>query len=409
MTRRGTTSRGRAILVLGAACWLIAALAGSHALYPLGIGLVAVALLALAWVRLALQRPRLARRHPAHELVEGDDVAIELVLEPGSTFPLPTALATDAGAGLGERTVELERGDGGRYEGSYVLERVPRGRHRLGPVRLSVADPFGLAEAETTLPERQSLVVYPRLSELGRLFFEGGGGASDGRRLLLRRPAGFELHSVREHQQGESLRRVHWPSTARRQTLMVKELEDSPRDELAVLLDGDASAVAGMSPDSAFDAAVRVAGSILLAQARLGRRCVLVLNTRLRESQAVSSDGPEWRLALDLLAAAQPDAPVSAAAVLASDAGAAARARQLVVVTSRLEAPLVDRLVERVRSRRPAAVVHVDAPTFAGREPSPQPSLLRLSTAGVPVAVVRRGDDLARALAAAPAAEAAHG
>ena len=44
----------------------------------------------------------------------------------------------------------------------------------------------------------------------------------EGRRLLMRRPSGFDLHSVRDYQQGESLRRVHWPTTARRGHLMVE-------------------------------------------------------------------------------------------------------------------------------------------------------------------------------------------
>lgn len=403
MIRRGTTSRGRAILVLGAACWLVAALTGSHALYPLGVGLVLAPVLANAWVRLALRRPEVTRRRPSRELVEGDDVEVELVVDPGSRLPLPAARVTDSVGRLGERTVELARRRGGRYAGSYILDGLPRGRHRLGPPDVSISDPFALSQAKATLPDRDTLLVYPRLVPLGRLFFEGAGGASDGRRLLLRRPAGFELHGVREHQHGESLRRVHWPTTARRGTLMVKELEDAPRDELAVLLDG----YAGGAPAAAFDAAVRVAGSIVLAQARRGRRCVLVLNTRSRESQEIAGDGPEWQLALDLLAGAEADASTSAAALLASETAAAVRARQLVVVTSHLAPALVDRLVERALSRRPAALVHVDAPSFAGGGSQPEPTLLRLTAAGVPVAVVRRGDDLAVALAATQVAEAA--
>ena len=51
------------------------------------------------------------------------------------------------------------------------------------------------------------------------------------------RSGGHELHGVREHQPGESLRGVHWPSTAHRGRLMVKELDDPAGDELAVVLD----------------------------------------------------------------------------------------------------------------------------------------------------------------------------
>src|SRR5205085_5112222 len=111
-----------------------------------------------------------------------------------------------------------------------------------------------------------ALLVYPRLARLERLFSESGARSHDGRRLLLRRHTGFELHGVREYERGESLRRVHWRSTARRGELMVKELEDAPRDEIAVLLDADRASVVGAS----FDAQVRAAGSILEAYVRHG-------------------------------------------------------------------------------------------------------------------------------------------
>src|SRR5207237_839309 len=93
--------------------------------------------------------------------------------------------------------------------------------------------------------ELERSFVPATVVELERLFSEAGRFARDGSRLLLRRPAGFDLHSVREYEQGESLRKVHWRSTAKRGQLMVKELEDSPRDEVAVVLDADPAAVVG--------------------------------------------------------------------------------------------------------------------------------------------------------------------
>lgn len=402
------TGRGRAVLTIGLAVWFLAWFFGSRALFPVAAGLVLAVPLALLWVRLALRRPELRRQWPGHGVLEGDDVRVDVVLEPGSRVPLPSAVAMERIGRLGEHEVELTRASRGRYVGSYVLSGVSRGRHGFEPVHVTVVDPFGVAEARLTIEEQAALVVYPRLVDLDRLFCEGGAGAHVGRRLLLRRPAGFELHSVRDHQQGESLRRVHWPSTARRGTLMVKELEDSPRDELAVLLDGDAASVAGSPPDSSFDAAVRAAGSILRAQARRGRRAVLVLNTHRREAQSVSSDGYEWERALELLADAEPDAETPAAAMLAAGSGPAGRALELVVVTSRLDPQLVERLVERASSRRAVALVHVEAASFTGHKAPPEPLLLRLQTGGVPVAVVRRGEDLAEALGGAVVSEAVH-
>src|SRR5207244_355029 len=115
------------------------------------------------------------------------------------------------------------------------------------------------------------------------LFSDSGASTRDGRRLRLRRPTGFDLHSVRDYQRGESLRMVHWRSTAKRGELMVKELEDSPRDEIAVVLDADPAAVVGES----FELQVRASGSILLAHARRGRRSVLIVNSPRREQQRI--------------------------------------------------------------------------------------------------------------------------
>jgi uncharacterized protein (DUF58 family) len=410
------TARGRAVLGLGVFCWIVAYVFGSSALYPVAAGLVLVVPLAVAWVRITLRQPLLSRRWRQEDavlrkedLLERDDVWIQLELEREPGMPLPSVVAHERIGRLGERKVELRphtRSPGLQW-GSYHLYDVPRGRHRFEPVRLSIVDPFGLAEASVMLDEQQALVVYPRLVELERLFFEGGAGPEHGRRLLLRRPVGYDLHSVRDYQQGESLRRVHWPSTARRGVLMVKELEDSPRDEVAVLLDGDPAGVAGSPPDSSFDVAVRVAGSILRTQIRGGRRCVLLLNTAGRELQVVSSDGPEWQRALELLAAAEPDARGPAATLLQSAEAPAARSLELVVVSSRIERPLVDRLIQRAVTRRPVALVHVEPESFVGRRGRPDPELLRLQAAGVPIAVVRHGDDLATALRGTDAAEVA--
>jgi uncharacterized protein (DUF58 family) len=408
------TARGRAVLALGVFCWIVAIIFGSPALYPVAAGLVLVVPLAAAWVRITLRQPHLSRRWRQEDavwrnddLLERDDVRIQLELEREPGVPLPNVVAHERIGRLGEQEVELRPHKRGRQWGSYRLYNVSRGRHRFEPVRLSIADPFGLAEAKVTLDEQQALVVYPRLVELERFFFEGGAGPEHGRRLLLRRPVGFDLHSVRDHQPGESLRRVHWPSTARRGALMVKELEDSPRDEVAVLLDGDPAGVTGSPPDSSFDVAVRVAGSILRAQVRSGRRCVLLLNSAGRETQVVSSDGPEWQRALELLAAVEPDASGSAAALLQSAEAPAARSLELVVVTSRVERPLVDRLLQRALTRRPVALVQVEPESFVGRRRNPNPELLRLQTAGVPIAVVRQGDDLATVLHGTSGAEVA--
>jgi hypothetical protein len=173
---------------------------------------------------------------------------------------------------------------------------------------------------------------------------------------------------------------------------MVKELEDSPRDEVAILLDGDASAAVGES----FDVQVRAAGSLLRAQARRGRRAFLLVNGARRTDQRVHSYETDWRQAYDLLAAAEADSQTPAAALLGDEGSSVARALELTVVTASLSPLLVERLLQRTLSQRRSALVFVDPASFGqnGAHPAPQPALLRLQAGGVPVAVIRRGDDL---------------
>jgi uncharacterized protein (DUF58 family) len=286
-----------------------------------------------------------------------------------------------------------------RAFGRYVLRGVPRGAYVYSESRVVVEDPFGLAHSERPLLGAGALVVYPRLVELEKLFSESGGtmlGGAAGR-LLVRRPAGVELHSVRDYQEGESLRAVHWPSTAKRARLMVKDLEDAPRDDLAVVLDARAGAASGES----FDVQVRAAGSILQLYARRGRRAVLIITSTPRQTQRVRSHEGDWRAALELLAAAEASGRGSLSTALDEDGALATYVSDLVLVTSRLDGATAETLL-RLASGRRLTVVYVDSTQ------RPEPLLLHLQAAGIAVAVVRRGDDLAAVLGAA-APKAAHG
>jgi uncharacterized protein (DUF58 family) len=403
------TPRGRLALLLGCGLYVVAWAFGSRPVYPVAVGLVLAVALAWAWVRL-LDRPMTLRRAPwGAEHYEGDDVPVNLELARDGRWTPATIPLVDSIARLGAVEVLVHRTGRRRLSGRYVLPAVPRGRYPFGDPVAVLEDPFGLERREVGLPAAGALLVYPRLTPLESLFSESGAHAQDGRRLLLRRPTGFDLHSVRDYEQGESLRKVHWPSTARRGKLMVKDLEDAPRDETAVLLDASASAVAGEPPDSSFDMQVRAAGSILAAHARRGRRAVLVVNSRTRETQQVRAEDADWHRAFELLAAVEPTGDTPAAAALTEDASPAARALEVTVVTAHLTPALVDRLVQRSLNRRGVALVYVDAPTFAGGEDTVEPALLRLQAAGVPVAVLRRGDDLAAKLSGRLFAGAASG
>lgn len=389
-------NRRSSALLLGLVVSATALAFGSRPLGVAGVGLLLAAGAARVWAALVRGPVTVACAPEPSPATEGEVVSLRFDVRGMSRLPIGSVLVHGRLGRLGAVECRLRR-RGRTAVGELSLGRPPRGRYVLSDPRLELVDHLGLESVSHALESRVAAVVHPRLVELGGLFSDAGRYGGDGRRLILRRPAGFDFHSVREYEQGESLRRVHWPTTARRGQLMVKELEDAPRDAAVVLLDCDPAGSAGDPPDSSFDAAVRAAGSVLRAYAARGRRVTLVTSGSEPAVVDVSGLTGEFRSALDALAAVEADAPHPLAQSLAHGRPPVTRAGELVVVTGALEVRTVDRLLDTA-VRRLLSVVWIDAPSFAGRPTRADPGVLRLGAASIPVAVVRRGDDLAATL-----------
>ncbi|MGA9398099.1 MAG: DUF58 domain-containing protein [Anaerolineaceae bacterium] len=121
------------------------------------------------------------------------------------------------------------------YQAFTLLTR--RGLFNLGPTELRSGDMFGLFQVTRTFVSESNLLVTPYMVDLSAFASPPGllfGGRSQRRRTLDTTPYAA---SVREYSQGDPLNRVHWPSTARRNKLMVKEFELDPQAEAWIFLD----------------------------------------------------------------------------------------------------------------------------------------------------------------------------
>jgi uncharacterized protein (DUF58 family) len=368
---------------------------GSRPLGVAGVGLLVAALGARVWAGLVRRPVPVTYRTEPAPATEGDRVWLRIEAQRASRVPVGSFQACGTLGRLGAYECRLRR-RGRAATGELDLGVLPRGRFAMSGAYLALGDYLGLESVAVPVDATGAVVVHPRLVSLQTLFSDAGKHGGDGRRQLLRRPAGFDFHSVREYEQGESLRRVHWPTSARRGQLMVKELEDAPRDAVVVMLDCDPAGAVGEPPDSSFDAAVRAAGSVLIAYVARGRRATLVTTGTGPVVQTCTNTG-DFRALLDALAAVEPDAPHGLAGSLGREQAPAARGGELVVVTATIGPGAVEALVGAA-ARRLVSVVWVDAASYASRPVRAEPGLLRLAAAGIPVAVVRRGDDLAAAL-----------
>jgi uncharacterized protein (DUF58 family) len=366
---------------------------GSTPAAVVGIGFVLAGLAARIWARAARNSVELERHLLPGERVEGTTVVVEVrarhhrrLLGGSVTLRQRLGSAEHVARMHGARTV-------------ITFDDLPRGRHELAPTEAVLVDPLGLERVEEELDERSHVLIRPRIPALTSVFSTHGSRETGAARSRFRRPTGFEIHAVREYAPGEPLRAVHWPSTARRGHLMVKELDDAPRDDLAVILDQDEDGVAGPPGRSSFDAAVRAAGALTLAHVLWNRRVVLIGTAAGSEGVRVRSPGHDWDTALDALATVTTRTGAHVDRALRLPTAAISRAREIVVVTGQPDRA-VEALLELRRGGRAVSLVVIAPETFAGRpRDAPAPSLLRAAAQGVPVAVISADVPIETALA----------
>src|SRR5581483_4424490 len=137
-------------------------------------------------------------------------------------------------------------------------------------------DPFGIFHTSRKLCDATNIVVYPRavpLPRFGRVPGELPGGALQGVRVQFSTP---NVSSVREYRPGDAFNRIHWPTTARINRLMVREFELDPTADVWVVLDLNSDVHAGTGMESTEEYAVTATASLACHLLDQGRAVGLV-------------------------------------------------------------------------------------------------------------------------------------
>jgi len=152
----------------------------------------------------------------------------KLWLEVSNNTTIPNA--------TGSRVLTLLRG---RQKRSYTARTwlTGRGGFLLGPTTITSGDPFGIFRVSKNLPATSSLVVLPMLVNVTE--FLSPPGLLPGGKAIRRKSQDITPHAsgVREYVPGDSVKRIHWPTSVRRDQLMVKEFEQDPQAEVWLFLD----------------------------------------------------------------------------------------------------------------------------------------------------------------------------
>lgn len=147
----------------------------------------------------------------------------------------------------------------------YQLPTHRRGALEVGPLAIARADPLGLWTARRPLGGTTTLLVQPRVYPIdprptGRTHHLEGPISETAPRGTL------TFHTLREYVLGDDVRRIHWKTSARTGTLMVREHVDTSQPSTVVVLDTRASRYT----DDRFEDAVDVAASVVAASQRRG-------------------------------------------------------------------------------------------------------------------------------------------
>lgn len=137
-----------------------------------------------------------------------------------------------------------------------------RGAFTLGPTTLRSGDPFGIYEIEVHDPSTASLMVMPAIIQLPSVEVAAGSRTGEGqpRQILLERTVSSAR--VTEYVPGDSLNWIHWPTSARLDSLYVRRFDSTPAADWWIVLDLDDAVQVGQEEDSTEEAAIVLAASL---------------------------------------------------------------------------------------------------------------------------------------------------
>jgi len=261
-----------------------------YLLLLVSLSLFAFIAVALVWAWLGTTRVTV-RRKVKGEAMAGESIPVMYEVSSKSPVALFHVRVWDR--------IYRERSDGSREDISFaepgymgilrvtrkektegILHFVPpvRGIIDLGPAAVEGSDPFGIFTLVKWISVGDEVLVLPswvRLTGLPSVPARLGSREHD--HLISREGHSHEFMGIRPYSDGDSLRGVHWPLTAKHNKLIVRQYQKEVEEEALIILDADSSADVGEGAENAFEYAITIALSLANVATELGRPWTLVI------------------------------------------------------------------------------------------------------------------------------------
>jgi uncharacterized protein (DUF58 family) len=248
-----------------------------------------------------------------------------------------------------------------------------RGIFTLGPLKVTMGDPFGFFRVEVVDEHTDTFVVYPAVSDLPQMIQPRGFAHGVGRHSLRSLDITTNVSSIRNYAPGDALKRIHWRTTARRsmpqqESLYVKEFDLEPTGDAWIILDMDRQVHAGTGPESTQEYAVSLAASLANQMLRANRAVGLathnggpVLISPQKGHQQL------WEL-LQVLAGVYAVADISMSELLRLCMPAVSRNITVVVITPSSDGAWLHEMATLMAHGVHTSAVLLDAASFGGQD-----------------------------------------
>ena len=243
--RTGFTMRASCLLAAGLTAVLCGLLLGEVDLVRAGVLAAAIPCVAALVVHRAQVQIANRRSVEPNRAAAGEAVTVHLVITNRSVLRTGTLMLEDQ---LPERLVGRARfvlDPLGSRESRTVSYRMPglgRGRYRVGPLRIRLSDPFRLIDVTRSFTATSEFLVAPVIDQLAAIEPPRSDELGDSAGSHSIGTHGADDQSTREYRIGDDLRKIHWRSSARTGSLMVRQEERPWRGQSTVLLDMRAGA-----------------------------------------------------------------------------------------------------------------------------------------------------------------------
>jgi uncharacterized protein (DUF58 family) len=204
------------------------------------------------WNRYCLHRIEYQRRLSRNQVFFGDEIVLEIEVTNRKPLPLPWLQIEDE---LPEKVTLLKGKTTITQEERVILNNIfpinmyhrvkrrfpmrclQRGVFIFGPTNIRSGDLFGFFRKDMKIDKLDYLMVYPRLVPLENLGIPSQQLFGDIRlkRHLFQDPV--LTAGVRDYHSGDSLKRIHWKSTARLGKLQTKVYEPTTTIDISIFLD----------------------------------------------------------------------------------------------------------------------------------------------------------------------------